>query len=200
MSASSLSSAWMKTKVLPCACEQQLCSNNEKPSQIPPKKMEKNGQQYFARSMPRLCWQTELLCLKCMLYMVPVGGGRTTCSTMLQRSSAPCLEHLLSSLFSDIGICSTVALTFSHSCLTQLLLCFVFVPFLKDIFIEAPSAPLLGPPLAKGGAIIGLPGTICIWHGGSPMPLLTETSLTKTQYYKDEKGTAVSVGRMTDMH
>lgn len=144
----------------------------------------KNGQQYFARSMPRLCWQTELLCLKCMLYMVPVGGGRTTCSTMLQRSSAPCLEHLLSSLFSDIGICSTVALTFSHSCLTQLLLCFVFVPFLKDIFIEAPSAPLLGPPLAKGGAIIGLPGTICISHGGSPClssqrPLLPKPNTTK---------------------
>lgn len=66
-----------------------------------------------------------------LLHMVPVEGGGTACSTKLQGSSAPCLEHLLSSLFSDVGICRAVALTFSHSCLTQLLLCFVVVLFLN---------------------------------------------------------------------
>lgn len=55
----------------------------------------------------------------------------TACSTKLQGSSAPRLEHLLSSLFSDIGICRAAALTFFHSCLTKLLLCFVVVLILN---------------------------------------------------------------------
>lgn len=100
----------------------------------------------------------------------PQAAGKYTCYSTQSTSSPSFFLTLLSArLFLIPPLPSP--LSYAHCCT-------VFLPFLKFVFTEVPSASMTASVLASSGSFTELARTSSVQHMGSPMSLLTEATPT----------------------
>lgn len=99
----------------------------------------------------------------------PGASPHTTGELQLQ-----CLEHLLPSSFTDLGVCRASPLTFSLLSHTAVAQCFLQVP--RYITTEVPPASLTGSALASGKSLLQTDRTSSYLMWGSSWALLTEAA------------------------
>jgi len=87
-----------------------------------------------------------------------------------------CLEHLLPSFCTYLGVCRVVSLTYSRSSHLSALAQQVFFPILKYVITEALPLSLMGSALASSRSILEPARTGSVGHGGSFSQFLTEAT------------------------